>query len=170
MFIEADEMKVVLYDYQLDEIAESNDDIIDEGIAAAITEVRAYFDAANARRESADLSAQQYAAWKIYDVAAIFNATIVNNVDNRNKFVMRLVQRVAAYNICELANVDVLYTKVKDRYDGTIKTLEKIAGMGEYADSRIVLNDLPSPTQTPGETPTPSTPFRMTSRTKFNHE
>ncbi len=169
MFIEENEMKAVLYDYQLNEIAENNDDIIDEGIAAAITEVRAYFNAANARRESANLSAQQYAAWKIYDVDAIFSASIVNNVDTRNKFVVRMVQRVAAYNICELANVDVLYTKVKERYDGTIKTLEKIAGMGEYVDSRIILNDLPSPTTTNNNTINAS-PFRMTSRTKFNHE
>lgn len=167
MFIEAEEMKVVLYDYQLNEIAENDDDIIDEGIAAAITEVRAYFDAANARRESAGLTAQQYAAWKMYDVDAIFATT----GDSRNKFVVRLCQRIAAYNICELANVDVMYTKVKDRYDGTIKTLEKIAGMGEYADSRIILNDLPSPASSgDDDSSTANAPFRMISRTKFNHE
>ena len=165
MFIEATEMKVVLYDYQLNEIAENDDDIIDEGIAAAITEVRAYFDAANARRESAGLTAQQYAAWKLYDVDAIF----VETGDSRNKFVVRLCQRIAAYNICELANVDVMYTKVKDRYDGTIKTLEKIAGIGEYADSRIILNDLPSPA-TDDDSSTANAPFRMISRIKFNHE
>ncbi len=157
-------MKVVLYDYQLEEIVESDDQIIDEGIAAAITEVRAYFDAANARRESADLSAQQYAAWKMYDVDAIFSAT----GNDRNRFVLRLCQRVAAYNICELANVDIIQTKVEERYKGTIRTLEKIAGIGEYAQSRIILNELPSLPDSADDTAT--TPFRMISRTKFNHE
>ncbi len=166
MFILPEEMKVVLYDYQMNQIAENDDDIIDEGIAAAITEVRAYFDAANARRETADLTAQQYQAWKIYDVEAIFSA----EANQRNKFVMRLCQRVAAYNICELANVDVLYTKLKERYDGTIATLEKIAGMGDYADSRIILHELPSPEIEEDETPENPVPFRMTSRPKFNHE
>ena len=62
MFITASEMKNVLYEYQMNEIVEEDASVIDQGIAAAITEVRSYFDAANARRESATLTKQQYAA------------------------------------------------------------------------------------------------------------
>lgn len=167
MFISAEEMKSVLYEYQVDEITEENDDIVTEGIEAAISEVKSYFHAANNRREMAGLNSQQYNAWKLYDVDAIFNAT----GDSRNKFVMRIVQRVAAWNICELANPDVIYERVKTHYDNAITTLEKIAGMGEYANSQMVLTDLPSPTPvTPTEGNTEKKPFRMISRPKFQHE
>ena len=168
MFITASEMKNVLYEYQLNEIAEEDASIIDQGIAAAITEVRSYFDAANARRESASLTKQQYAAWKIYDVDAIFSAT----GNNRDPFVMRMCQRVAAWNICELSNVDIIHEHLQERYDNTIKTLEKIAGIGEYANARIVLANLPSPETGEEDTATPASdkPFRMVSRQKFNHE
>lgn len=167
MFIEKSDLKSVLYEYQLDQIAENDDSILDDGIAAAITEVRSYFDAANARRETAGLSKQEYAAWKLYDTDAIFSAT----GSNRDPFVMRLCMRIAAYNICELANVDVLDNHVRERYESTVKTLEKIAGLGEYTQSRIVLSNLPSP-QSTGEntTVTDAKPFRMVSRRKFQHE
>ena len=160
-------MKTVLYEYQMDQITEENENIVTEGIEAAITEVKSYLYASNNRREMAGLTAQQYQAWKLYDVDTIFSKT----GDNRNKFLMRLVQRVAAWNICELSNVGVNYDHVKERYDNAITTLEKIAGMGEYATSQMVLTDLDSPAPV---TPTTETeerkPFRMVSRPKFNHE
>ena len=141
--------------------------VIEQAILAAESEVRSYFEAANERRETASLTQQQYNAWKLYDTEAIFAAT----GSNRDAFVMRMVQRVAAYNICELANVDVRYDRVKERYDSTILTLEKIAGMGDYATSRIILHGLPSPeastTTDPDDT---ARPFRMVSRPKFHHE
>ena len=65
---------------------------------------------------------------------------------------------------------DTNNTKLKERYDGTIATLEKIAGMGDYTDSRIILHELPSPEPEEEETPENPVPFRMTSRPKFNHE
>lgn len=163
MFLEISEMKDVLYEYQMDEITENDDSIIEDGILAGIQEVRSYFEAANARRESAQLDAQQYAAWKLYDVDAIFNAT----GDERDKFILRLCKRVAAYNICELSNVDIIYTHVKERYENSIKTLEKIAGMGEYSDSRLIIYNLPTIID---DSAAEKKPFRMSSRTKFNHE
>lgn len=166
MFIEVDEMKTTLYEYQMAEIAESDISIIEDGIAAAVSEVRSYFEAANNRRETANLNSQQYAAWKMYDVDAIFGAA----GNDRNKFVTRLCKRVAAYNICELANPDIIYQHVLERYENTIKTLEKIAGMGEYANARIILSDLPSPTPQPEPEAEEKKPFRMISRPKFNHE
>ncbi len=167
MYISAEEMKSVLYEYQLDQITEDDADIVEQGIMAAESEVRSYFEAANARRESATLTAQQYAAWKLYDTNAIFGKTGTE----RNRFVMRLVMRVAAYNIAELANVDVINDDIEKRYEQTITTLEKIAGMGEYATSRLVIADLDSPAVDPddGELST-KRPFRMISRRKFKHE
>lgn len=167
MFIDIEEMKSVLYKYQMDEIAENDDSIIQEAILAAIAEVRAYLEAANARRETANLTQQQYANWKLYDTDAIFNAT----GDDRNDFLVRLVKRVAVYNICELSNVDIIYDHVQQRYEGTIGTLEKIAGIGQYANSRIIINELPSPATPPTNDENQNTkPFRMVSRVKFNHE
>lgn len=163
MFISSDELKVSLYEYRMNQIADNDIEVIEQAILAAISEVRGYFLAANQRRETANLSKQQYAAWKLYDVDAIFNA----RGTSRDPFVMRLVSRVATYNLCELSNVDTIFNHVKERYDNTIKTLEKIAGMGEYATSRIVLSNLPSlPDSSTGN----NAPFRMVSRPKFQHE
>jgi hypothetical protein len=166
MFLTVEEMKSVLYEYQMNEIAEDDADIIEDGIAAAISEVRAYFEASNQRRSMTNLSPQQYQQWKLYDVDAIFNATGVG----RNAFVMRLCKRVAAYNICELSNVDALYDHVKERYDNAIKTLEKIAGMGEYANTQLFISGLPSPISSEEDTPAAAQPFRTGSRPKFSHE
>ena len=166
MFLATEEMKSVLYDYQMSEIVEADAEIIDDGIAAAISEVRAYFEARNNRREGLKLNAQQYAAYKLYDVPAIFGATGTG----RNAFVLRLCKRVAAYNICELSNVDVVYDHVKERYQQAVATLEKIAGMGAYAGSQMFISELPSPAPYPNElTPIPLA-FRAASRPKFRHE
>lgn len=167
MFITIEEMKMVLYEYQMMQIAEDDELIINDGILSAVSEVRGYFEAANARRETAGLTQQQYAAWKLYDIDAIFNAT----AGQRNPFVMRLCKRIAAYNICELANVDIIYERLEKHYDNAITTLEKIAGMGQYADSRLVISELPSPAvPPPGTTVDGAQPFRMISRVKFKHE
>jgi hypothetical protein len=169
MYISIEEMKSVLYEYRMNEIVENDPDIIEDAIMSAEAEVRSYFEAANARRETANLTAQQYAAWYMYDVEAIFSTT----GNQRDRLVMRLVQRVAAWNLCELCNADIVYNHVKERYENTIALLEKIAGMGDWKDSRIVLNSLPRQGQDDEETDTHTTdakPFRMVSRPKFNHE
>ena len=168
MFLEIEEMKSVLYQYQMSEIAEGDDEIILDGICAGVEEVRGYFEASNARRETASFSAQQYSSYKIYDVDAIFNV----EGEQRNAFVLRLCKRVAAWNICELSNVDVIYQHVKERYEQTIATLEKIAGMGEFAKSQMVISSLPSPEKSPEqeEQQANAKPFRAGSRPKFNHE
>lgn len=166
MFVEIEEMKSVLYEYNVDEIVHYDEEIIIDGILAAIAEVKGYFYAANARRETAGLSKQEYAKWKLYDVDAIFNAS----GSQRNNFVMRLVKRVAAYNIVELDATEQFSQKVTDHYNATIATLEKIAGAGEWANSRIVLPDLPTLQESESESDATAHPFRMVSRKKFNHE
>ncbi len=170
MYIQTSEMKSVLYKYQMDEITENDIEIVEDAILAATAEVRAYFEAANERRESANLSKQQYKNWKLYDVDAIFSATGTD----RNNFIMRIVKTIAAYHVCELANVDVIYEHVKERYDRSIATLEKIAGMGDYANSRIIIPGLPTIDEGQDgdeeEESNTTKPFRMVSRKKFNHE
>ncbi len=168
MFLEIEEMKSVLYEYQMNEIVENDEEIILDGIVSGVEEVRGYFEASNNRRETLNLTAQQYANYKIYDVDAIFNAEGVE----RNAFIVRLCKRVAVWNVCELSNVDVIYQHVKERYEQTILTLEKIAGMGDYAGSQMVISSLPSPELTPEEEAERENaqPFRSGSRPKFNHE
>ena len=170
MFLTIDEMRSVLYEYQMDEIAEQDDDILQDGIDSAVEEVRSYLAASNERRYMATLTPQQFQRWKEYDLDAVFNAT----GSDRNAFILRLCKRIAAYNICELANVDVLQQHVKERYDACIATLEKIAGMGEWANAQMFLSGLPSPmnneTGDNSNAAEEQKPFRAGSRTKFNHE
>jgi predicted DNA-binding protein len=164
-FLEIDEMKSVLYSYQLEEISEGDSEIIQDGIDAAIEEVKSYFFASNNRREVLNLTAQQYANYKMYDVEAIFAATGAA----RNQFILRLCKRIAAYNICELANVDVRYDHVKERYAGAIKTLDRIAGFTD--GGQLVISALPSLQPEPPDGNEEATaPFRMGSRPKFTHD
>jgi len=164
MYLELEEMKSVLYQYQMDEIAEGDTEIILDGIQAAIAEVRGYFEASNSRINITQMNTQQAVNYKIYDVDAIFSAI----GSARNAFVLRLVKRIAAWNICELANVDSVYEHVRERYEKAIETLEKIAGMGDYARSPLTISELPSAPM--GDTdPENTKPFRSGSRPKFNY-
>lgn len=159
-------MKSVLYDYQMTDIAEDDDDIITDGIMAAISEVRGYLTSANNRRETAELTKQQYRAWKLYDCDAIFNA----DGDKRNAFITRLVKRIAAYNICELSAPDVILDRVKERYDSAIETLRKIAGEGDFVNSRLIIYDATFIEEDDETVEALKNPLRMTSRPKFHHE
>jgi hypothetical protein len=173
MFLEADELKSVLYQYQIDEITEDDSDIVEDAILAAVEEVRSYFEASNERRYALNLNAQQFARYKVYDTDAIFGA----EGGERNSFVLRLCKTVAAWNLCELSNVDAIYKQVRERYENCVVILERIAGMGAYSDSQMFISSLPSPDSddsgTGGDGSDGSSapqPFRAGSRTKFNHE
>ena len=101
MFLTIDELKSVLYEYQMNDIAEGDTTILEDAIDSAIEEVRAYLLASNQRRETAQLTQQQYAAWKLYDVEATFNA----EGEQRNKFLLRLTKRIAAWNVVDRKSV-----------------------------------------------------------------
>lgn len=170
MYIAITELKSLLYDYQLAEIVGSDSTITTSAIESAEAEVKSYFIAANNLRHTAHLSAQQYAAWQEYDVDAIFAKTGTA----RHSLIIRLVQELAAYNICTLANVDILYDKVKDLHDHAISVLERIAGM-QGIDKRLILTgvdfvDDDTDGDTDPTTTAPQAPFRMVSRPKFHHE
>ena len=157
MFLTTEEMKDVLYNYQAAEIAEGDEQIIDNGILAGVSEVKAYFTASNQK--------QWNDGRPRYDINKIFGAT----GSERDPFVLRMCKTVAAWNICELSNVDIIYDHVKERYQNVIKTLEKIAGIGDYKDSPTLTPDLPTiePDQDGSDT---QKPFRYGSRPKFKHE
>jgi hypothetical protein len=156
MFLSIEEMKAVLYSYQMNEIVENDDDIIEDGILAGVSEVKSYFTASNQR--------QWDDGRPKYDVSKIFGA----KGDERDPFVLRMCKTVAAWNICELSNVDLIYDHVKERYQNVIKTLEKIAGIGEFKGSPTLTPDLPTIDESDdGET---KKPFRYGSRPKFTHE
>ena len=157
MFLTVGEMKDVLYAYQADEIAEGDEQIIENGINAAVNEVRSYFTASNQKQWSDGRPR--------YDIQKIFGAT----GSDRDAWILRMCKTVAAWNIIELSNPDIIYEKVKDRYDIVIKTLEKIAGIGQSANSPALTPDLP--TVDPGsESGSDMEPFRFGSRLKFRHE
>lgn len=157
MFLSIEEMKSVLYEYQMNEIAEGDEQIIWDGINAGVNEVKSYFTASNQKQWSDGRP--------VYDIKTIFGA----EGNERDPWVLRMCKTVAAWNICELSNVDIIYQQVKDRYDYVIKTLEKIASIGDYKDSPSLTPDLP--TIDPDTVPdNEKKPFRYGSRPKFHHE
>ena len=154
MYLSKEEMKSVMYAYQLSEIVDDDEDIIEDGIQAGVSEVKAYFTASNQKQWSDGRPK--------YDIDAIFNA----EGDARDPWVLRMCKTVAAWNICELSNVDIIYDHVKDRYEKVIRNLEKIAGMGLYVNSPTLTPNLPTITPDSLE----QLPYRCGSRPKFNHE
>lgn len=165
MYLTIDELKTVLYEYQMDEIAEGDMTVLADGIIAAIEEVRGYLLSANQLRESAKLTKQQYKAWQLYDVDKIFS----KEGHERNHFLLRLVKRIAAYNICELAAPDITYQRVQDRYERAVQTLERIAGMTGDPANRLIISGLDIIIE-PDNKEEEQAPFRMVSRPKFRHE
>lgn len=157
MFITVEELKSVIYDYQLDEITGNDDTIPAMAIEAAVQEMKSYLSPGN-QSEFKD-------GRKRYDTVAIFSATGTA----RNSLIMQLCKSIALYYVCELANVDIIHEKVKERYDRAIDWLMKVTATGKY-DGKTPLNaDLPVLPEPDAESDD-SLPFRFGSREKFNHE
>lgn len=156
MFLTVAELNSVIYEYQLNEITESSPDIAEMAINAAVEEVTSY------------LNPTDQTKWRDgrprYDVAAIFSAVGVN----RNAMILSLVKSIALYQICQLANVDIIQERVIQRYDRAIDYLEKVAGIGKYKDSPPIAPKFP--VLPAGDADTAKQAFRFGSREKFNHE
>ena len=157
MFIEVDELKNVMYEYQLDQIIEGDQSIALKGIAAGVAKVKSYLTSNNQKRYQ-DGRPQ-------YDVDKIFSQT----GDDRDALIVRICLTVAAWYVCELANIDIVYNQLKERYESEIDFLSMVAGVGKYANSPTISLDLP--------TVEPDTDgsgakqiFRYGSRPAFNHE
>jgi phage gp36-like protein len=155
MFVEVEEMKSVMYKYQMDEITEADDSLVMIAIQAATDQVKSYLRPGNKKR------------WQdgrpLYDVGTVFGKSKPTNgePDERNVLLLEMVKNVAEWYILRLSNVDIMFEHVKDRYDRAIDWLKQV-------QSGDVLLDLPVIADNAiGED---KQPFRFGSRIKFNHE
>ena len=147
MFISVDELCTSIYEYQLLQIVEENNDIALTAIATAEQEVKSY------------LMPNNLKVWQDgrprYDVDTIFD----NQGSERNPLLMQHVKTVAVWYVIQLSNPDIIYEHIKERYDRAIDFLKRIA-KGEVTLNLPLLD----------ETLEPKELFRFGSRTKFNHE
>ena len=104
MFIEIEELKTVAYSYQIDEITESDDDILIQAILAATEEMKSYLNIN-------------------FDIATIFDAV----GDDRNALLVEYCKNIAMWYIIRLSNVDLIYAQEKERYDRAIAWLRDTA-------------------------------------------
>lgn len=156
MFLEIDEMRSVMYGYQLEEITENDDTITVMAINSAVSEMKSYLNPSNQR--------QWQDGRPLYDVGEIFGAT----GNERDPLILELCKDIACYRICRLANVDLIHEHVKERYDRAIDYLEKVAGL---KGAPTLTPDLPTiDPGNGGESGSLKKVFRFGSRTKFSHE
>jgi len=104
MFLNIDELKTVMYDYQLSEIVEDDTTIAEMAIQAAVEEVASYLRSR-------------------YDTEKTFTAEGAD----RNPLVLEITKDVALWQIIRLSNPDILHERVKDRYDRAVEWLDKVA-------------------------------------------
>lgn len=151
MFLTKADLKNNIYNYQVDQITEGDDTIVQQGLAAAEEECRSYLEANFYQKENQD-------GRLIYDVATIFGATGAG----RNALILQHCITIAKYHIIQLSNVDILYEQAKERYDRAIDWLTKLA------KGQITLKSLPTIEISEGDEDLK--PFSFGSRRKFNHE
>ena len=153
MFLIKEELKSTVYAYQLEQITEDDDSIIDMGINAAIEEVKSYL-TPNDKKEWLDGRPR-------YDAAAIFASTGAS----RNALILELTKTVAEWWIIRLCNADIIHERVKERYDRAIDYFKQIA------KGTVTIGSLPIlPPDDGSEGTIPTLPFRMGGRAKFTHE
>lgn len=154
MFLTVQEMKSVIYDYQMDEITGNDDTIVAMSINSAVSEMKSYL--------NPSLQKQWQDGRPQYDVNRIFGATGTG----RDPLILELCKDIACYRVCRLANVDIIHEHVKERYDRAIEWLSKVAGL---TGTPTLTPDLPT-LENGGEGNDALKPFRFGSRQKFNHE
>jgi len=104
MFLHISELRTVIYDYQLSEIVEDDNTIIEMAIQAAIEEVKSYL-------------------CSRYNTNNTFSA----KGKGRNPLILEITKDVALWQIVRLSNPDIIHDRVKDRYDRAIEWLDKVA-------------------------------------------
>ena len=152
MFLEEKDLENSIYNYQVEQITEGNEQIVLEALATAEEEVRSYISLNNKR--------QKYDGRLIYDVDKILSAIGTA----RNPMIKNTMISIAKWHIVDLCNADVIYEQAKERYDRAITWLNKLS-KGE-----ITLSTLPVIEPTTNETDDSTAPFVYGSREKFNHE
>ncbi len=151
-FLTAEELKTAIYAYQIDQITEGDDDIVEDAIATAQDEVFSY------------LRPGPKGLGPAYDTTAIF-ATVGTG---RSPMLLAITKSIAVWHLAQLCNAELIYEQTKERYDRAIDWLEKV-NRGD------VLPNLPRLVDAtlPGGIPTSEDDYliaRMGSRPKFNHE
>jgi len=157
MFIEPEELKSVIYEYQLSQITEEDETLPVMAIDAAVEEMKSYL-TPGATKNYQD-------GRKRYDVDTIFSATGAD----RNPLILALCKSIAVYYIIQLSNVDIIEEKVRTRYERAIEWLEKVSATGKYFGQVPLNATLPVLADVDAETDA-SLPFRSGSREKFSHE
>lgn len=153
MFATIDDLKTHIYQYQVQQISESDSDIVLRAIATAEEEVKSYF-YTNAKKEYLDGRLR-------YDVEAIFS----KQGAERHPLILNAVITVAVWYFITLARADMIHEQAKERYDRIIDFLKKI-NKGEISLGNLPL--LKEDESQPNENN--SQPFSFGSRQKFNHE
>jgi phage gp36-like protein len=152
MFIEKIDLGTVLYEYQLDQITEGNDDLVAQACSAAIEEAKSYL--------TPNIDDKKWLDGRLlYDVQTIFAAT----GNDRHSLVVQHCCTIAKWYVAELCNADFIYEKARERYDRAIKWFDNVAR------GTINVSSLPQLVRdetTAGE----KQPFEFGSRAKFNHD
>lgn len=151
MFLEKEDLGSVIYDYQIDQITEGNDDIVAQALAAAEEEAKSYLTTNINKLETLD-------GRIIYDTEAVFSAIGLD----RNALILQHCLTLAKFHIATLCNADFIYEQAKERYDRAIDWLTKLS------KGTVVLTSLPRITL--DNTNSERQPFSAGSRTKFNHD
>lgn len=152
MFLEIEDLKNSIYNYQIDQITEGDTNITLQAIAAAIEEVRSYL-SGNFKREWKDGRLR-------YDVDAILNTT----GNERNALILSHTATIAKWYIVELCNADIIYETAKERYD------RAVAWFKDLAKGNVNLSTLPTLNDDENENGEDTSPWLYGSRRKFNHE
>lgn len=153
MFLEIEDLGTTIYDYQVEQITEGNEQITLEALLTAEEEVRSYLSLNNKR--------EKYDGRLIYDVDKILAATGTA----RNPMIKKTMVTIAKWYIVELCNADIVYETAKERYDRAITWLNKLS------KGDLTLSTLPVIENNPSENDDDSTePFAYGSREKFQHE
>lgn len=152
MFIEKEDLGSVLYDYQLDQITDGNDDLVAQACNAAVEEAKSYLTPNPDDKKWLD-------GRLLYDVETIFSKT----GNDRHSLIVQHCCTLAKWHVAELCNADFIYEKAKDRYDRAIDWFTKVA------KGTINVSSLPQLVRddtTVGD----KQPFEFGSRAKFNHD
>lgn len=152
MFIQEEELKSAIYQYQVIQITEADNDITLMAIGAAEEEMRSYLEANNQVRFRDGRP--------LLDLNAILTAVGTE----RNALLLTHCKTIAVWHLVQLCNADVIYEQTKERYDRAIAWLEKL---GEGA---VNISTLPTLDPEAENNPNNTAPWSQGSRKKFRYE
>lgn len=151
MFLQIEDLGAVIYEYQIEQITEGDENILLQALSAAEEEAKSYLTPNPNKRDYLD-------GRLLYDVEAIFSASGLD----RNALILQHCITIAKWHIIQLSNPDIIYEPVKERYDRAVEWFNKIA-KGSVNLSSLPQLELP-------QDETTRQPFSFGSRTKFNHD